>query len=578
MRGTLLRWIAAALVGCGCWGAAMLAAAQEPPARPLVVNGPRPVPLDLHARSWIEEDTRRDIDEVASAAEALPWQPRQPGQVDRIQGKALWIQFDVQVDEPHHWFLELGAAGIQRAQLFYRDAQGQWVVQESSDSRAVAQWPVPGRFPVFPLAVEQDVAKRYWLRIEQDRADYAAPLTLYRETTLLAQRQREQFLLGGYFGISLLLAVAALATGIAWRDRAFLAFAVYIVAVAGGQLARAGVGAQHLWPTWTGLNEVAVLAWPGIPVAAALWFVKVVADPARLAPGLEWLLWALMTALLASVAVDAVLRERLSMVVVLVMTGLCLAAIVAVMVWGLLDGRDPDLKLVALGFLPLVVLALAPLARGFNLIPMSGLTRYAVFAGTLATSPLLYYALQARSMRRRESELRAAALSHTDPLTGLPHRRAFTERLETALARARSHRSGCAVLGVRVVNLQQIAAEFGRDTAEKAIVVAASHLRRVCNHADVAARVDEEHFALLLESPVTGEQAISRAQQVIASGLRPSPALPAGATLRFAVTVAVVPHEDLNAEATLRWALHDLASIPADARKLIRSLNIATAA
>ena len=359
-----------------------------------------------------------------------------------------------------------------------------------------------------------------------------------------------------------------------FRDRAFLAFAAYITLVGCSQLARAGLGAEHVWPDWPYWNDLAALAWPGLPVAAALWFVRMVTEPARLSHGLDAGVFGLVAAVLLAVAVDAVLQSRNTMMLVLVLSGLSLAALGAMVVWGWIDGRDPDLRWIAYGFLPVVVLALFPLARAFNLIPVSLLTRYAVFFGTALQMPILYYALQRRSVRRRESQLRAAALSHTDALTGLPHRRTLLERLETALARARGNRQHFALLGVRIANMESIAEEFGRDAVEKALVVAASHLRRCITDIDMAARVGENEFALLLEGPIDGPRVTSRAQQVVASGLRQTEALPAALTLKFHVTVALLPHGDLDGVATLQWVQDGLDQFPADARKLIRPLNI----
>jgi diguanylate cyclase (GGDEF)-like protein len=258
---------------------------------------------------------------------------------------------------------------------------------------------------------------------------------------------------------------------------------------------------------------------------------------------------------------------------VLALSGLSLAALVAMVVWGWIDGRDRDLRWVAYGFLPVVVLALFPLARAFNLLPVSSFTRFAVFFGTALQMPVLYYALQRRSVRRRESQLRAAALSHTDALTGLPHRRTFLERLETALARARNNKLPLALLGVRIANMQAIAEEFGRESVEKALVVAASHLRRCITDIEMAARVGENEFALLLEGPLDAPRAMSRAQQVVASGLRQTEALPAALTLKFHVTVALLPHGELDGVATLQWVQDGLDQFAADARKLIRPMN-----
>jgi diguanylate cyclase (GGDEF)-like protein len=221
----------------------------------------------------------------------------------------------------------------------------------------------------------------------------------------------------------------------------------------------------------------------------------------------------------------------------------------------------------------MVVVALFPLARAMGWVPVSATTMYGLYFGTVLQMPLMFYALQVRSMAGRESQLRAAALSRTDALTGLPHRQGLLERLETSLARSRGLRQPCALLGVRVSNMDAITDEFGRDYAEKALVVAGSHLRRAIVNIDMAARVGEREFAVLLECPTTPETVSSRAQQIVASGLRQIDALPAALTLKFHVAVALLPHHELDAMGTLQWVMDGLDQITPDARKLIKPLN-----
>ncbi|MCG2591754.1 diguanylate cyclase [Ramlibacter sp. XY19] len=575
MRRGILRALVAAFLWCMALAAGGADAPETESAQfpTLLARGADPVPLHPYSRSWIDETGVRRIDEVEASAASLPWKRRKMEQADRIEGRALWIEFEVMVGEPDQWFVEVGGAGIDRVELYYRNAAGAWVTQKSGDDQPISSWPVPGRYPTFALAQGMGRPVRYWMRVEHSRLDFAAPLTVYRERTLLAKRDREQFLLGAYFGLAALLAIASVVSGLVYRDRAFLAFAAYITLVGCSQLARAGLGAEHVWPDWPYWNDLAVLAWPGLPVAAALWFIRMVTEPARLSHALDAAVIGLVAAVLLGVAADAILQARNTMVLVLALSGLSLAAVVAMVVWGWVDGRDPDLRWIAYGFLPVVVLALFPLARGFNLIPVSVMTRFAVFFGTALQMPILYYALQRRSARRRESQLRAAALSHTDALTGLPHRGTFLERLETALARARNSKQPLALMGVRIANLQAIAEEFGRDAVEKALVVAASQLRRCITDIEMVARVGENEFALLMEGPLDGPTVTSRAQQVVASGLRQTEALPAALTLKFHVTAALLPHGELDGVATLQWVLDALDQFAADARKLIKPLN-----
>lgn len=547
-----------------------------PPAGASVIalaDRPGEVPLDQRSRYWIEPGGTRSIDEVEVMGDSLPWKPRLPGQQYRLDGAALWLQFDAAMVGNERWFLSMGTSGIDRAQLFYRDDLGRWRVQEAGDTRAVSDWPLPGRVPTFELPREAGQVVRYWVRVEHARVDFASPITLYSQAQLLALREREQFLLGAYFGLAALIAFVAIANTVVYRDRSFGAYALYVSLLAIGQAAYLGVGSQHLWENWLKWNETASFLLPGVSSAAGLWFVKTVTEPKRFSRVLDLAVWALIAAVLSAVALDTVLQSRSSFGLVMVLTAASMLVVLGLIALVWLRGDDPAIRLVALGFLPVVVMAVFPVARGFNLIPASNLTRYAISIGAVLEMPILLYALGLRGSRRREAQVRAAALARSDALTGLANLRTFGQRLEDALTRARGLKHSCALMGVRIANHEALLAEFGREALDKALVVTASHLRRAISDIDLAGRVGEHEFAVLVEGPTGVAAATSRAQHVIASGLRPSDALPPGMILRFHVAVALLPERDLDAPSCLRWVLEGAAAMPADARKLIRPMN-----
>ena len=120
----------------------------------------------------------------------------------------------------------------------------------------------------------------------------------------------EQFLLGAYFGLAALIVVVASANAVAFRDRNFGVYAVYVGIVAAGQVAYLGVGAQHVWDHWLKWNEVATFLLPGLSSAAALWFTRTVTEPARFSKALDLLVWSLIAALLSAVALDTFIVSR----------------------------------------------------------------------------------------------------------------------------------------------------------------------------------------------------------------------------------------------------------------------------
>ena len=556
----LLLW----LLGLGA------AAAQE-----AIILAPelREVSLDGRSRYWIDAGGVRTHDQMEASGDSLPWAVRQPGSSYRIDGMALWLRFDAANTGDKRWFLELASSGIDRVQLFYRAPEGHWVTQEAGDSKAVSDWPISGRFPTFELPQAGGKPVRYWLRVEHQRVDFATPIAIHDRASLLASREREQFLLGAYFGLAALIALVSAANAVAFRDRNFGVYAVYVATLAAGQLAYLGVGAQHLWDHLLKWNEVATFLLPGVSSAAALWFARTVTEPARFSKKLDLLVWSLIAALLSAVALDTLMASRATfgLVMVLIIVALAVVAGLIILVWT--QGDDPHIRLIALGFLPVLVMALFPVARGLNLIPVSALTRYGLSIGAALEMPILFYALSLRGSRRREAQVRAAALSHNDALTGLAHARILLQRLDSALARCRALKHACALMAVKISNLEQIAAEFGRETADKVLVIAASLLRRAITDVDLAARVGEHEFALLLEGPTTTENAMSRAQQVIASGLRASEVLPPGTTLKFHIAVALLPDRDLGPSGTVQWLIDSVNAMRPEARKLIRPLN-----
>jgi len=568
--GALWLWVILSWAGAG----ARAAEGPTPIVLPEVVIGQHAeATLVEHSLYWIDESGVMSVDQVEAQAQELPWRLRRR-ENQRAQVGALWILFEMATPAGPPWFLELGSSVNDQVEVFYRNRAGKWVMQQAGSGIEVARWPVPGRLPTFKLATDTDQPVRYWLRVNDSHGDFVAPLAVLRHDALQVLREREEFVLGVYFGVLALIGLASLANGIAFRDRASVVFAVCIVMLVVGQLGRSGLGGQHLWAEASGLNDTVLELWPGAVVAAGLWLVKVLTDPARMSPLLSLGVWALIAALLGATAVHMVIDNAASLTLVLTLTGLALVAMISMVVWGCIAGKERHLRLLAAAFVPVAVLSMFPLARGLGLAPANVLTRFGLYMGVLIALPIIYYAVNTRLMARREAELRASALMRTDPLTGLPHRQAITERLDSSLHHARTQKQNCALLCIRLSNLDAIGEEFGRVAMEKALVVTASHLRRLSTGYDMAARVGPREFALLMEAPVTREAATSRAQQLVASGLREVPAMP-GITLRYHVTWTLLPRPQLDGAATVQWAVDGLELITPETRKAIRPLDLA---
>lgn len=126
-------------------------------------------------------------------------------------------------------------------------------------------------------------------------------------------------------------------------------------------------------------------------------------------------------------------------------------------------------------------------------------------------------------------------LSATDDLTGLPNRRAFTERVEPRLAHLARMRRGGALLFCDLDNFKLINDAHGHAAGDDALRQVAALLRAECRTGDFAARIGGDEFVVWLEEiDAEGAEAIARRlQQRFAplAALSGDPARPFGTSI-----------------------------------------------
>jgi diguanylate cyclase (GGDEF)-like protein len=112
----------------------------------------------------------------------------------------------------------------------------------------------------------------------------------------------------------------------------------------------------------------------------------------------------------------------------------------------------------------------------------------------------------AMERKRLETELAHQALH--DPLTQLPNRSLFMDRLDVAVARLTRHQSGLCVLFFDVDNFKLVNDGLGHDVGDELLVAIADRLRKVMRSEDTVARIGGDEFCLLCED--VRDQALAR--------------------------------------------------------------------
>ena len=120
---------------------------------------------------------------------------------------------------------------------------------------------------------------------------------------------------------------------------------------------------------------------------------------------------------------------------------------------------------------------------------------------------------------RKAAESRLAHQAFHDPLTGLPNRVLFSDRLERALARARRHNQFIAVLFLDLDRFKIINDSLGHEAGDQLLIAVGQRLRARMRPEDTAARLGGDEFTVLLED-IQDVEAAARVAERIAEDLR----------------------------------------------------------
>ncbi|MDR6916499.1 diguanylate cyclase (GGDEF)-like protein/PAS domain S-box-containing protein [Pseudomonas sp. 3296] len=154
----------------------------------------------------------------------------------------------------------------------------------------------------------------------------------------------------------------------------------------------------------------------------------------------------------------------------------------------------------------------------------------------------------------KNSEHELKHLAHHDPLTDLPNRLLFTDRVEQALTSAQIHKRGCALLMIDLDHFKMINDSLGHTVGDQLLKAVAEHLNAMFGPGMTLARLGGDEFAVLAESCPQVAQAAVLAQRII-DGLR-EPFHIEGHRLFINASVGIsqFPSDALSAEQMLRNA------------------------
>ena len=188
-----------------------------------------------------------------------------------------------------------------------------------------------------------------------------------------------------------------------------------------------------------------------------------------------------------------------------------------------------------------------------------GLTAVKAGAQDFLRTPELNPASLARAMsyavERKRSEVELAHQALHDPLTELPNRALFSDRLSVALDRSRRTGAPVAVLFLDVDSFKQINDTLGHQAGDHLLTVLAARFRDMLRPMDTVARFGGDEFTFLFEELESEREAILIAERISHSASQPLTLGDEGETsVEVSIGIAIVTDPAVSPESVIRDA------------------------
>lgn len=160
----------------------------------------------------------------------------------------------------------------------------------------------------------------------------------------------------------------------------------------------------------------------------------------------------------------------------------------------------------------------------------------------------------ARTAQLRENQERLKYLAHHDPLTDLPNRLLFEDRLKQAIAKARRAQETAALLFFDLDHFKEINDSLGHSVGDLVLCEVGRRLRAVVRESDTVARLGGDEFVIILEQ-VDGEEGVAEvARKVVQAMAFPLAVAGREITLTGSIGISLYPDDGVDVDALMKTA------------------------
>ncbi len=165
-----------------------------------------------------------------------------------------------------------------------------------------------------------------------------------------------------------------------------------------------------------------------------------------------------------------------------------------------------------------------------------------------------YIAISSDITKMKKAEQDIHLLENYDPLTGIPNRTLFYDRLNLALSRAKRSSSCVALFYMDIDQFKLINDSLGHDAGDLLLIEISKRLQSVIREEDMLSRLGGDDFTLITEGDNCAEEAAGIAERIIKEISRPVLLKEKEVSVGISIGIAIAPHDDMTVEGLIRKA------------------------
>ncbi len=290
--------------------------------------------------------------------------------------------------------LEIGYPLLDDISFFIPDENNNYIEKKTGDNHNFSSRDFSYRNFVFNIFMVPDEENTYYFRFKSSSSmDF--PITMRTKSSFAEEQYKQQYLLGIYYGIALIMFLYNLLLFFYLKDKSYLYYVLYLLCDALFHMSHNGLSFQYFWPELPVINSFSIPFFIGFGIFWALNFTRSFLFTKTFAKRVDFFIKILISisgaVTLLSFIIPYAIIIKIAVLLAICFAVICIVSGVSTLKSGYLPAR---FYLLAWTFYLLGILMIA--LKNFGILPHNLFTMYGMQIGSGFELLLLTFALAAR--------------------------------------------------------------------------------------------------------------------------------------------------------------------------------------